>query len=191
MAGDLFTQMRTAYAIERALAAQRQDGRPLLTARDILQMATIDGARAVWLEHKVGSLRVGKQADIILLRTDRLHLTPVNDLVGAVTLSANAGDVDTVFVAGRLLKHHGALVGVEMARVRRLVDESRAYLLARLVHLTDEEKCRSSAQRCQGCCPGRPRREFDYTIGYICHCTLKQMRPVEMTRRICLGWWRG
>jgi cytosine/adenosine deaminase-related metal-dependent hydrolase len=128
-AGDLFTQMRATYQVERVLASQSPEERPLLTTRDMLEMATIDGARAVWLDHEIGTLTPGKEADIILIRTDGLHLTPLNDLVGAVVLSAYAGDIDSVFVAGKAVKRDGTLLGIDLARLRARATESRDYLM--------------------------------------------------------------
>ena len=93
-------------------------------------MATIDGARSLWQEHRTGSLTPGKAADLVLLRTDRLHLTPLNDPIAAVVTSAHAGDVDTVLVAGRVRKRRGALVGVDLPHLRAQADASRDYLMA-------------------------------------------------------------
>ncbi len=128
-AGDLFTQMRATFQVERVLASQSPEERPLLTARDVLGMATIDGARSLWLDHKVGTLTPGKQADLVLIRADRLNLTPLNDLVGAVVLGAYAGDVDSVFVAGKAVKRDGTLLGIDLAAVRARAVQSRDYLM--------------------------------------------------------------
>ena len=134
-ATDLFTQMRATYQIERVLAAQRADSQepgawPSLTTSDVLRLATVDGARAAWLDHRVGSLTPGKQADVVLLRTDRLHLTPLNDVVGAVVLGAFAGDVDTVLVGGQVVKRGGALLGVDVERLRAHATASRDRVVA-------------------------------------------------------------
>jgi hypothetical protein len=74
---------------------------------------------------RVGSLEPGKLADILLIRTDGLRFTPWNDPVAAVVLHANAGDVDTVLVGGKVVKRGGRLLDAEAERVRRLADESR------------------------------------------------------------------
>ena len=117
--------MRATYQIERLLAAQNPAERPLLTSRDVLEMATIDGARAMWMEGKTGSLTPGKQADVIMLRTDAPHLTQINDLVGSVVLAAHPRDVDTVFVAGRMMKRGGVLLGLDLDRLRVEATASR------------------------------------------------------------------
>ena len=74
---DMFNQMRSVLALQRAFAAG--GGKAPITARDVLAYATIEGARANGLDAKVGSLTPGKQADIIMLRTDRMNVTPLGD----------------------------------------------------------------------------------------------------------------
>ncbi len=136
MTQDPFTQMRAAFTLQRLLINERalrgEDNLPpLLTARDVLEFATIEGARCAHLDHKIGSLTPGKEADIVLLRTDRLNIWPLNNALGAVVTLMDTGNVDTVFVAGRVKKWRGRLVGVDPARVRRLVQEARDALVRR------------------------------------------------------------
>ena len=81
---DMFNQMRSVLALQ---GAQASDGEKTpLESRDVLACATIDGAAANGLEDKVGTLTPGKQADIILLRTDRMNVTPLNDPATAVVV---------------------------------------------------------------------------------------------------------
>jgi len=122
---DLFTQMRAALQAQRVLALTGDEGTPAATIRDVLGFATIEGARSIGVDAQTGSLTPGKEADVVLLRADALGLTPLNNPVGAVVLAAHPGLVDSVFVAGRVLKRDGALVGVDAERVRRLATESR------------------------------------------------------------------
>jgi cytosine/adenosine deaminase-related metal-dependent hydrolase len=135
IAGDLFGVMRTALCVQRALdhleAERRGDvlDELRLSARDVLELATIGGARFCGLEDRVGSLTPGKQADVVLIATDSLHLAPVNNPVGTVVLAAGRGDVDTVLVAGEVVKRHGKLVGVDVDRVRALAEEARDHVL--------------------------------------------------------------
>jgi 5-methylthioadenosine/S-adenosylhomocysteine deaminase len=133
MPGEMFTQMRTVFALQRMLALERRrtgGGDPrLLTVRDVVELATVQGARDNHLDDRIGSLTPGKQADVILLRTDTINVLPVNDAYGAVVLGMDARNVDTVFVAGRVRKRRGELVDVDLASVRRRVHASRAYVL--------------------------------------------------------------
>jgi cytosine/adenosine deaminase-related metal-dependent hydrolase len=92
-------------------------------------MATVDSARSIWLDHRIGTLAPGKAADVVLLRTDRLHMTPLNDPISAVVTSAYAGDVDTVLVGGRVRKRGGPLIGADLTQVRAKAVESRDYLV--------------------------------------------------------------
>ena len=97
----------------------------LLNCRDVLEFATIEGARCANLDGKVGTITPGKDADIVLMRTDGLSVWPLNNAAGAVVNLMNPSHVDTVFIAGKVKKWRGGLVGVDVARVLRLVEEAR------------------------------------------------------------------
>ncbi len=135
VSGDMFGQMRAAFQCQRALVNQRAlyggsfEGEDLLTVKDVLEFATIEGARVVGLSHKTGSLTPGKEADIIMLRTDRLNVFPVNDPVGAVVTAMDTSNVDSVFIAGRAMKRNGQMLNVDLDRARRLAAASRDYVV--------------------------------------------------------------
>jgi hypothetical protein len=93
-----------------------------LTTRDVLDFATAEGARATGLEHKVGTLTTGKEADIVLLRTDRINVIPINDPIGAVVWGMDTSDVHSVFVTGKPLN-------VDLNRVTKLESESRDFVI--------------------------------------------------------------
>jgi cytosine/adenosine deaminase-related metal-dependent hydrolase len=101
-----------------------------LSVRQVLQFATLAGAEASGLTNKVGSLTHGKQADVILIRTSDLNLAPVSDAIGAIVLAAHAGNVDTVIVAGKIVKSGGKMVNYDRERVRSLAQKSLQYILA-------------------------------------------------------------
>src|SRR5215207_8076382 len=105
---DMFTEMRTAALLQKAL-----HGPEVLPAGRVLRMATIDGARAIGRESEIGSIEAGKHADLALVRLDRLHATPVSDVVSALVYSAEAHDVDTVIVDGRLLMRDRKLLSID------------------------------------------------------------------------------
>lgn len=133
---DMFTQMRSVISLQHALLFERklagQDALPpFLTSRDVLEFATIDGARANGLADKTGSLTPGKEADVIMLRTDRPNVFPINDPIGAVVWGMDTSNVDSVFVAGKALKRNGQLLGVDLNRVRSLAYASRDYVVSK------------------------------------------------------------
>jgi cytosine/adenosine deaminase-related metal-dependent hydrolase len=133
---DMFTEMRLALASQNAMRMARRDRGEQnlpkrLTVRDALEFATVEGAKANGLEGKVGSLTPGKQADIVLLRKDRINVLPVNDAIGAVVLGMDTSNVDTVFVAGQAKKRNGQLVGVDLKRIAEEAMRSRDYLAAK------------------------------------------------------------
>ena len=132
--GDMFSAMRACLAAELAMAnhvaldeRRMLDPLPLMTS-DVLEFATIQGARAVGLEDRIGSLTPGKEADVILIDTNSLNLMPMNNPRGGVVMSAHPGNVDSVWVAGTRVKAGGRLLDVDLAAVRRLVDDSRDYV---------------------------------------------------------------
>lgn len=132
---DFFQQMRTIFSLQknevwaRHLAGEKNPGR-FLTVREVLEFATIEGARANGLDHKIGTLTPGKEADIILLRHDMLNVMPMNNAVGAVVTSMGPQNVDTVLIAGKVMKRNGRMVGVDLARLKRLGEEARERLYA-------------------------------------------------------------
>jgi 5-methylthioadenosine/S-adenosylhomocysteine deaminase len=126
---DMFNQMRSVLTLQRSLAALQ--GKAPITPREVLEYATIEGARANGLDAKVGSLAPGKQADVIMLRTDRMNVTPLNDATTAVVTSMDTGNVDTVMIAGRIMKQGGKLLHVDWPAVRRLASDSRDFVIAK------------------------------------------------------------
>jgi 5-methylthioadenosine/S-adenosylhomocysteine deaminase len=137
MAADMFTQMRSVFILQRALINERaikgeKDLPPLLSSRDLVELATLEGARADGLERKVGSLTPGKDADIVLLRTDTPNTLPFNSAYGAIVTAMDTSNVDTVMIAGRVLKRGGKLVGVDLADLGRKAAASRDYLVDKL-----------------------------------------------------------
>jgi len=99
---------------------------------DVLRFATIEGARACGLGDRTGSLEVGKAADLVLLAPFGLNLVPLNNALGSLVLAAHPGNVDTVIVAGRVVKKDGRLLSVDVDRVRRLAEQSRDNLYSRV-----------------------------------------------------------
>jgi 5-methylthioadenosine/S-adenosylhomocysteine deaminase len=136
MAADMFTVMRATFTLQRALLNERvlageQNLPALLTSRQVLEMATIQGARDAHVDGKAGTLTPGKDADIIMLRTDTINVMPLNNAAGAVVTLMDTSNVDTVFIAGKLMKRGGSLVGVDLAKIRRAVEASREAVLSR------------------------------------------------------------
>ncbi len=105
---DMFTEMRTAALLQKAL-----HGPEVLPANRVLRLATIDGARAMSLDAEVGSLEIGKRADLSVVRLDRLHATPVKDVVSALVYSAETEDVDTVLIDGELMMRDRKLLTID------------------------------------------------------------------------------
>ena len=137
MAADMFTQMRSVFTLQRAMINERaingeKNLPPLLTARDVIGFATVEGAKVTGLEPKVGTLTPGKEADIVMLRTDLPNVLPFNNAYGAVVAHMDTSNVDTVIVAGKVMKRNGKLVGFDMERIAGMADRSRNYIVGKV-----------------------------------------------------------
>ena len=85
-----------------------------LTTRDVLRYATMNGAKALQLDKKTGSLTPGKEADIIILDATRINVAPLNQVPGAVVSLMDRTNVETVIVAGKVRKWKGRLLDVDL-----------------------------------------------------------------------------
>ncbi|WP_163264183.1 amidohydrolase family protein [Chelativorans alearense] len=133
MTADPFTQMRSALTLQRALVndaalAGDEDLPALLTSRDVIRFATLEGAKGLKLDGKTGSLTPGKEADVILLDATAVNVTPLNHVPGAVVTLMERSNVDTVMVAGKIRKWRGALLDADLPKLRRELEASRDYL---------------------------------------------------------------
>jgi 5-methylthioadenosine/S-adenosylhomocysteine deaminase len=113
----MFTEMRTAALLQKVSC-----GADTLPASMVLRMATLGGARALGLENEIGSLEVGKRADITVLDLERLHTTPRPEVVSTIVYSAEACDVRDVMIDGQLVLRDGELTTL---REREVIEEAR------------------------------------------------------------------
>ena len=133
MSGDMFAEMRTAFFQQRSVAqAQRVLSKsaspPAVKVRTILEAATVNSAACLDLADQIGTLAPGKQADIIAVRTDGIAVYPSHNAVGTVVHMVERADVQEVMVAGRLRKHAGRLLDVDMGRLHAETEAARARL---------------------------------------------------------------
>jgi 5-methylthioadenosine/S-adenosylhomocysteine deaminase len=135
---DQFTQMHAVFASERARRHQTAwdedlDGNTptpdLITARDVLRWATLEGTKVAGVSDRAGSITPGKKADLVIIDTKAVNVAPVIDPVGAVVCAADVSNVRTVLVDGRILKQDFRLTA-ELDGPRRAVQSSRDYLVS-------------------------------------------------------------
>jgi cytosine/adenosine deaminase-related metal-dependent hydrolase len=122
MSGDMLSQARIALGIQRSLdnvAFREAHGTipptSTVTTREALSWVTIEGARMLKQEHRIGSLAAGKQADLVVIRASDLNMQPVHDPVSTVVMQTSLANIDSVMVAGQWKKRAGRLVGVDPA----------------------------------------------------------------------------
>jgi cytosine/adenosine deaminase-related metal-dependent hydrolase len=147
MTADFFTQMRVCMNMQRMVVNQMileqgdfyppnqwptpAAGTPqLLTTRDVLRYGTMNGAKGLRLDGKVGSLTPGKEADIIILDAEAINVAPLNQVPGAVVSLMDRTNVETVIVAGKIRKWKGKLVDVSLNRLRQQLESSRDYIFS-------------------------------------------------------------
>ena len=134
---DQFTQMHAIFASERGRRHQAawdadqndpNDTTNLITSRQVLRWATLDGAKVAGIADRTGSITPGKKADVVIIETKSPNVAPVIDPVAAVVCAADISNVDTVIVDGKVLKRGGKLLA-ELSGARRDVEASRDYLV--------------------------------------------------------------
>jgi 5-methylthioadenosine/S-adenosylhomocysteine deaminase len=131
---DLFGEMHALFGQQRsAMRYRRFRGeanvpKPI-SVEAVLEAATVNGARAAGLERLIGTLTPGKQADIIMVRTNGVAVFPVTNAIGTMVQAVERSDVDTVMVAGEFRKRAGKLLGVDLAKLKADVNASLDYLL--------------------------------------------------------------
>jgi cytosine/adenosine deaminase-related metal-dependent hydrolase len=133
MTADFFTQMRSMMTVQRMLVNERalagEKNLPkLLTSRDVIRYATVTGAKHLRLDHKVGTITPGKEADLILLDANAINVAPLNHVPGAVVTMMERSNVDTVIVAGKVRKWKGQLLEADLSKLRAELEASRNYL---------------------------------------------------------------
>lgn len=133
---DMFMEMRVAFYLQRVMGMHQQhtcgskEALATLPAAQLLKSATVDGAYCAGLQDKIGSLTPGKQADLILINANDINLYPSGNAFGTVVHATERSNIDTVMIAGRIVKQNGQVIGVDSERLRVAIDESRAHLFA-------------------------------------------------------------
>jgi cytosine/adenosine deaminase-related metal-dependent hydrolase len=136
---DQFTQMRSIFASERARRFEiawdenlewNEPESKLITSRQVLEMATIGGARVAGVDDRTGSLTPGKKADVVIIDGSAVNVAPIIDPVGAVVCAADVSNVRTVLVDGNIVKDDFRLKA-SLDEPRKAVEESRDYLLSK------------------------------------------------------------
>ena len=114
---DMFEEMKTAAYLQKVHAKEPA----IISAYDILKMATIEGAKVLGLDKEIGTIEVGKKADIIFIKTDKIHLCPENDVCANIVYSANGADVEKVMIDGKIVMQNRKMTNLDEKEVMRKV----------------------------------------------------------------------
>jgi 5-methylthioadenosine/S-adenosylhomocysteine deaminase len=114
---DMFEEMKTAAYLQKVNTMEPNS----ITAYDILKMATIEGAKVLGLDKEIGTIEEGKKADIIFIKTDKIHLCPENDVCSNIVYSANGADVEKVMIDGKIVMQNRKMTNLDEKEVMRRV----------------------------------------------------------------------
>jgi cytosine/adenosine deaminase-related metal-dependent hydrolase len=124
---DMFTEMRTAALLQKVM-----HGPEIIPATLTLRLATIEGARALGLEAEIGSLEIGKRADVVIVGLDGLHSTPRSaEVASAIVYAAQPADVRTVLIDGELVMDQRKFLTLDEETVIAEAQKESELLLAR------------------------------------------------------------
>ena len=122
---DMFEEMKTAAYLQKVNTMEPSS----ISAYDILKMATIEGAKVLGLENEIGSLEPGKKADMIFIKTDKLHMCPANDVCANLVYSSNGADVESVMIDGKVIMQNRKMLNLDEKQVMRQVKKIAKRLL--------------------------------------------------------------
>ena len=114
---DMFEEMKTAAYLQKINTMEPTS----INAYDILKMATIEGAKVLGLDNQIGTIEVGKKADLIFIKTDKIHLCPENDICTNIVYSANGADVDSVMIDGKMIMQNRKMRNINEKEVMKQV----------------------------------------------------------------------
>ena len=122
---DMFEEMKTAAYLQKVNTMEPSS----ISAYDILKMATIEGAKVLGLENEIGTLEPGKKADMIFIKTDKLHMCPANDVCANLVYSSNGADVESVMIDGKVIMQNRKMLNLDEKQVMRQVKKIAKRLL--------------------------------------------------------------
>ena len=127
---DMFSVMKTAALLHKGINKDPT----LMPAQQVLELATIEGAKALSWEKEIGSIEIGKKADMVIVNFDQPHLHPVYDETSHLVYAAKASDIETVIINGRISMENGKLTTLNVHKVVKMVEEAKENLLNKLRH---------------------------------------------------------
>ena len=122
---DMFEEMKTAAYLQKVSTKEPS----VISAYDILKMATIDGAKVLGMDDQIGTLEPGKKADMIFIKTEKIHMCPANDVCYNLVYSSNGADVESVMIDGKIIMQNRKMINLDEKQVMRQVKKIAKRLL--------------------------------------------------------------
>ncbi len=124
---DMFEEMKVCSLVHKV----RESDPTVVSANEVLTMATMGGAKALRWDKEIGSIEAGKKADLIIVNLKKPHLTPVHSVISNLVYSANGGDVDTVLVDGKILMQGRKVLTLDEEEILRRAQEAAEDLVSK------------------------------------------------------------
>ncbi|MEM1539933.1 MAG: amidohydrolase [Candidatus Bathyarchaeia archaeon] len=127
-AADMFEVMKVAALLHKGVSRNPT----VMSAQQVLKMATLDGARTLCLENEIGSIEVGKKADIVIVNFEKPHLCPLYNEFSHLVYVAKSADVETVIINGKIVMENKRLTTLNVDRIMEMVEKAKNSLLQKL-----------------------------------------------------------
>jgi len=127
-AADMFEVMKVAALLHKGVNRNPT----VLSAQQVLKMATLDGARALCWDNEIGSIEVGKRADLAIINFEKPHLCPLYNEFSHLVYAAKSSDVETVIINGKIVMENRRLTTLDVYKVMEMVEKAKNRLLERL-----------------------------------------------------------
>lgn len=128
---DMFEEIKAAAWLQKNKSCDPT----AITAYQILRMATLQGAKVLGLDKKIGTIEIGKKADLIIVDIEKPHLYPHNDICALLAYSATGADVDTTIINGKIVMRHRRLVTINEKEVLQKAKESASSITGQTVNI--------------------------------------------------------
>jgi 5-methylthioadenosine/S-adenosylhomocysteine deaminase len=122
---DMFEEMKTAAYLQKVNTMEPSS----IQAYDILKMATIEGAKVLGMDKQIGTIEPGKKADMIFIKTDKLHMCPENDICANLVYSSNGADVESAMIDGKIIMQNRKMINLDEKEVMHQVKKIAKRLL--------------------------------------------------------------
>ncbi|MEM2336887.1 MAG: amidohydrolase family protein, partial [Candidatus Bathyarchaeia archaeon] len=127
-AADMFEVMKVAALLHKGVSRNPT----VMSAQQVLKMATLDGARALCWENEIGSIEAGKKADLVIINFEKPHLYPLYNEFSHLVYATKSADVETVIINGKIVMENRRPTTLNAEKIMKMVEKAKNRLLEKL-----------------------------------------------------------